>query len=116
MIIRVRSPEKAFPSTYTTPVSPQVVSVLVSVWRVLVEEIVVHKVKVPKFLAVEGRSVMTTVLLYVAVLVGTITCLVVVEQSSCGKAFPRLATSSGSKAKNSMAVETFCGTSVSEAR
>lgn len=82
----------------------------------MVEERVVHKVKVPRFLAVEGRSVMTTVLLYVAVLVGTITCLVVVEQSSCGKASPNLASSSGKKAKSSMAVETFCGTNVSEAR
>lgn len=89
-------------STYTTPVSPHAWAIWVMTINVLVDESVLMRVNVPKSLAVDGCTVTTGVEVYVAVLVGTITCLVVVLQPSYGRALGRalaMPASKGTKAK-----------------
>lgn len=91
-----------FRSTYTTPVSPHAWAMWVMIINVLVDESVLISVNVPKSLAVDGCTVTTGVDVYVAVLVGTITCLVVVLQPSYGRALGRalaMPANKGTKAK-----------------
>lgn len=68
--------------THTVPLAAHEVVVLVKVWTVVVSEMVVMSVKIPRFLAVVGETVTIAVDQYVAVLVGTMICLVMVAQAA----------------------------------